>query len=371
MNVQLDPNNPLRVRKLDNEESGSDEEFEDVNPQKKRKAVDATGYDEDSENDDELDSDGEPIGTVKAKDAAKEEQEDNDSDMFSDEEKQEEEKKPGKKGIELMDMDEFEKENMIQKAKHDNDDNEEDEDEDDSDNARTKEPQMDAFDLRKEMQEGAFTATGEYIEAQPTEPTLDEFSSFKKSDIRKAKLAKDAQDEKLLQKRRTRAADQEFSTERLLFKLIGVLQPVESPMEALQRYNKRKPKKKGKKVELSDDEKQVERERQEAITCITEYCESLSEQGIRDVYELEKEELMLKYREETGTPYLKPRDESTVQPPQDSDLRWEFRWVGDSSVHGPYTSKEMSYWKEAYFQDRVEVRPTGTPDFVHVSNVSF
>ncbi|ONH64949.1 CD2 antigen cytoplasmic tail-binding protein 2 [Cyberlindnera fabianii] len=63
---------------------------------------------------------------------------------------------------------------------------------------------------------------------------------------------------------------------------------------------------------------------------------------------------------------FRPKSEATVEEAQDSLKEWQFRWLGDSQIHGPYTTHEMKYWKETYFQDRVEVRKIGQDDFTHV-----
>ena len=368
MSAEFDPNNPLRLKNVrQNDEDSSEAEDFDVNTRRRKKRnVDAAGYDEDSENDAPFDSD---VGSEDDKAEGKEDEakeEDNDSDMFSDDDEEEAEAKTTKNQIKVMDMDRFEKENMIQSNQSYTKTGTTDDDESEGDG----EPKVDSFDLRKEMQEGTFTSTGEYIEMHTeTNQEDDELSAFKKDDIRRAKLAKEAQDERLEQQRKIKAEDPENTAERLLFNLIGMLKPVESPMEALQRVNKQQPKKKrknNKKVELTEEEKSKEHERQISVTNITDYCESLMEQGFKNIYELEREELMLLYRQETGRAYVKPKTEDIT--PEEPKI-WKFRWVGDSTIHGPYTSSEMGYWKDNYFQDRVEVIRTGSNEFVHISQI--
>jgi CD2 antigen cytoplasmic tail-binding protein 2 len=355
--------------RVDQSENENEEEM-DINSKKKRRTIDTTAYDDDSDDEDLFDSDREDIQITETKE--KKEDRD-DSDMFSDSE-DEKEKFVKKRGVQLMDMEQFEKENEITKHNHAH---QSDTDSASDSNDGNQGPKMDAFNLRNEMQQGAFTETGEYYEAKLSQDEYEVWQTAKKREIKHARLAQKQLDKKVLEKRKARQSDPEYSTERLLFKLIGLLKPVESPMEALQRLNKLKQRKRSRKAEHSEEGKLEEKERQTAVTDITEYCESLVEQGLKDIYELEKEEIMIKYRQESGQTYVNPRKESTKSestkqvPGTEQAQRWEFRWIGDSTVHGPYSTIEMSYWKQNYFQDRVEVRPLGADDFTNVSKISF
>lgn len=343
----------------------SDEEF-DVNGKKKRKTIDTTAYDDDSENEEPFDSDKEDEPEQDA------EEKDDDSDMFS----EEEESKPGH-SKDVLNMNQFESENKIEaeRRRHGEDSDEEYYEADLNDEEHSEEPKLDAFDLRNEMREGTFTATGEYIEATHPTPAIDEWKSFKKDDIQKAKQAQKDRQQRLKQMKLAKDQNPDNSSERLLFKLITVLQPVESPMEALQRLNKLKPKKKGKRLELSEADKGKERLRQQTVTDITEFCEMLMEQGFKDVYGVEREELMLKYKDEVGETYVRPKEEghgaAEMKQTEDEPRKWEFRWIGDTTIHGPYTATEMAHWKETHFQDRVQARLLGTDDFTEVGAVSF
>ena len=54
-------------------------------------------------------------------------------------------------------------------------------------------------------------------------------------------------------------------------------------------------------------------------------------------------------------------------PSSDDDaVKWEYKWEDseDAEIHGPYTSTQMSEWKEeGYFPDNVFVRKTSAgPD---------
>jgi CD2 antigen cytoplasmic tail-binding protein 2 len=158
-----------------------------------------------------------------------------------------------------------------------------------------------------------------------------------------------------------------------------VLKPVESPLEALQRYNKGKPAHRKRSVKITKSLEEQRRELQ--VLELTEYCESLIEKGFRNVYELEKEELMLKYREESGKNYVKPKveDDSKAKEekaneannPTEEQGKWQFKWLGDDQVHGPYGLNEMVYWKDNYFGSKVEVRRVGEEEFIHIDKVTF
>lgn len=392
--VQFDPSNPLKLRKVDDEEVKGDEELlleQDLGGNKKRsrKNIDTTQYNDDS-SDDEFETN--PKRAEKGNDDDDDDDDDSDSDMFSSDEEQKEDKPELKKPkVELLDLDELEKELEVDQSIARADQNEEEKDEEDvsadleyynnqEETHATKarfEPKLDAFNLKAEQSEGRFDADGNYIALDEPE-SEDEFASVKKKDIKKAK---EAQLERERQELERRSQREELTTEVALESLIPLLKPVESPLEALQRLNKGKAKKRSKRIEISNEEKKKEGERSMKVTSITEYAEALIEKGFKDVYELEREELMLKYREETGRTFKvirdEPKPEDVVIKSQEpiklmfnEETKWEFRWLGDEQIHGPHSTNEIRYWKHNYFQSRAEIRQVGTTTFYHIDTVS-
>lgn len=401
----IDTSNPTRLKRVKPEESdeGETQDLEDqlleqdIEGNKRRKfqkgkQVDTTQYNEDSSDDDY--EANEPVESEK--------KDDSDSDMFAsdDEEETKETKiKTKKPKVEFLDVKSFEKDigvdgkNTIEDvgSGEEDDDDEEDEEERqkeinyyiDQETEHTtkrlpkKEPQLDAFNLKQEQNEGRFDIDGNFIRANESDDDQDNdwLNGIKKKDIREAKKAQENREKQLKERQKLKET---LTTEDLLFKLITLLQAVETPLEALQRLNKAKPKKKSKRHEVTEDERKKEELRKSTVVQITEYCESLIENGTRDVYELEREELMLKYKEESGKQYVRPtthaEDEKALEPKPDVGSKpvtqWEFRWNGDDQIHGPYGSHEMAHWKDNYFQDRVDVRKVGETDFVHVSEIT-
>lgn len=310
-----------------------------------------------------------------------------DDDMFasSGEEEEVEEKKPDT--VELLDMARFEEEEGITGEQPDSD-------------SEDGGPKIEAFNLRKDLEEGDFDADGNFIhrkvELDDEDGWIDEFS---KKDVQKAKLAQ--------KKRLEKGPKVMKSTQELMSALIDMLETGESPMEALVRLapKKKKADKKEKKKDhmkvrtpVDENEKTIEKK---MVDELTEICEELSnEKGLVDVYDMCREELMRKMAQETGVEYGRKRkreddedDDRTANNVTDDlidkkhtdnevegkdndpfyDLKiWEFRWLEDpQEIHGPYSTYEMRYWKESYFDNGVEVRKIGEHDFTHVGTVDF
>lgn len=364
--MSFDPNNPLRLKRDEEHEDKDDEELlleQDIGYKKRRrrKGIDTTQYNDDSSD--------EEYEAKKTKN-----DEDDDSDMFAsdDEDDKSKEKVPR---IEFMDLDKFEEENEIENKDLEQSE-ESDVDESYYNNPEERgipknEPKLDAFNLKNEKLEGRFDIDGNFIaidNADDEKNNEDEWLlNFKKKDIKLAKIAQDRRDKIEFEKAHLKDT---FTTEYLLFGLINLLKPVESPLEALQRLNKNKPKKYKKKL------KDLDKSNQDEIIKMTEYCELLIEKGYKNIYELEKEELILNYREETGKNYVKPKMEETNEQGENASKeeiegdKYQFRWVNDESIHGPYNLSEILYWKDNYFNNNAEVRKIGDEDFIHIDKFS-
>lgn len=142
------------------------------------------------------------------------------------------------------------------------------------------------------------------------------------------------------------------------------------------------------------------------ITKLTDSCSILQNQhGQSEVYEMTKEELMRLFQKETGKYYSLNRGlkRNREEEEEEEELKghenlsngdetnslvnnvreesgkeidygekiWEFRWMGDDLVNGPYSEYEMKHWKDTYFNNQVEVRKIGNVDFRHILNVIF
>lgn len=370
----------------------------------KKSKVDTSQYNDDS-SDEDYDARAQPSAPTNGNNS-----DESDSDMFAsdDEDKKETDIEPKvkKPKVEFLDVRQFEKEldvdqNQSKRDKSeeeevddDDGDNDDDDDDDDVEEERydaeyynnqehdqtikrppKKEPKLDAFNLKQEQNEGRFDIEGNFIRADDSGDEQDNnwLDGIKKRDIKEAKKAQEKREK--LQKERQKLRGSITEVE-LFFNLITLLQPVETPLEALQRLNKAKPKKKLKVQGVDEEEKEKEKTRRESVVKITDLCENLIEKGVRDVYELEREDLMLKYKEESGEQYAKPKSAenkeqtTTIDTEAGESKKWEFRWSGDDKIHGPYGAHEMMYWKGNYFQDRAEVRELGHENFTHITLVS-
>lgn len=227
---------------------------------------------------------------------------------------------------------------------------------------------IEAFDLREEAEIGTFDKDLNYTRKDKSDSENNEdawMSNIKSADIRKAHEA--------LKKRE--AASRKLSSrllEVLLQELIQLLEPAETPLEALSGL---KPPKGKKNIDASK-----EALRKKTVFDLTGLCDELmSEQGVAQIYDMSREELMRAYKQETGTDFIargtkRSLVEMESEEPQEAEdygvAIWEFRWVGDDAINGPYSAYEMNYWVESYFANNVEVRKVGQTDFQHVSQVT-
>ncbi|KAG7661619.1 uncharacterized protein J8A68_004888 [[Candida] subhashii] len=241
-------------------------------------------------------------------------------------------------------------------------------------------PKIEAFNVEEETEEGHFDAEGNYIRDRKDQPITGDdlwLNDFKKSDIKKAELAQREREQRETEKLLSKNTNM-VPTEALLTQLIELLEPAETPMEALARLNPKRSRKKAKSDITT--QKQV-------ISQITNQCSVLmNDKYIVDVYDLTREELMRKYKQETGTEYSKskkrPREDSEdneddntkgdiINSEEYGDKIWEFKWHGDDNINGPYSEYEMKHWKETYFEDRVDVRKVGETEFQNVREIDF
>lgn len=349
-----------------------DDFIQDVpgNDKKRRKQV-INDYSSESESEEDKEE-------VKVEEDAK----DDDSDMFASDEEPEpkpEVKDKKEKEDKRLDMKEFEREVGIESKEADQevevyDNYDEVQDyynnvEDYDGQKRTKfEPKMDSFDLRKEEDEGFFDEDGNFVRNKEEEHDEAWLNDISRDQIQKAKAA-----ELERQKKIQTLENQPIETiAELLSKLISILDPDETPMEALTRFA---PKRKGKKKIKSaqDDDRKV------SVVMITDVCDKLMNQkGILDIYELVREELMRLYRSETGEDFKQQRGikrqleeaaeptEETTKEPNDEEKIYEFKWEGQDEINGPYSEYEIRYWKDNYFENNAYVRKINE-DFIHIS----
>ncbi|CAH2354333.1 protein Lin1p [[Candida] railenensis] len=372
------------------------------------------------EDEEEVDS-KEPAGD----DPSKENESD---DMFADdnddEEEEEEENTKHKskiqktkpirhKSSDIMDMREFERNEGIDDYELENDnENEQDEDEDEEDVENEKieyftkaeeldsmpdslqtrkstwKPKIEAFNLREEADEGHFDLNGNYVKTKDEEEEAAAVNedhwihNTKKSDILRAKESQLAR-ERATKEKRIKRNRTVLPTTELLSKLIEMLEPAESPLEALARLTPQKLSRNRKKKQH-----QEANPNKETILCITEVCDQLvNDKTIENVYEMTREEFMRLYKTESGTDFKASRakrsreelesdhENESEQTESNSDYGekiWEFRWIeAPDEILGPYSAYEMKYWKASYFENKVEVKKVDEATFRHVEIEDF
>lgn len=236
---------------------------------------------------------------------------------------------------------------------------------------------IEEFNIRREVESGVLDENLRYKqinESDDDEPWMNELS---KSDIIKAKRAHERQSLLKIQKSDDRSKDN------LIENLIKLLEPSETPYESLSRL---RPKKVLKKTEINHEQDQ---QRKMKVFKITEICEQLiNAHAISQIYELSREQLMRAYKRTTGKEVVtrgvkRTAEEAEVEckgeevakiydSEEEEDPKvWEFRWIGETDINGPYSSYEMKYWEANYFEERVEARKVGLDEFIHISKLNF
>lgn len=289
------------------------------------------------------------------------------SDMFAsdDEEPINETKRKKNAAAKRMDMDQFEREAEINVDERKIVDLEE------------SETKFELFDLRNEQEEGYFDEDGNYVRHPQDEDEDEEWlDNIDNQQIQKALAAEN---------KRQRNIDDQLQandTKEQLYKLIEILEPDETPLEALARFAPKRQKKKSKVIDSNDNF------RKQTVMDITEACDKLMIQKGMDVYDLVREELMRWYQRENGEEWAprgvkrklrESQDELDVN--TDSTINtvvrdeepkiWHFKWHNLDEINGPYSEYEMSYWKDNYFEDAVQVKRIDQDQFQDISKVTF
>lgn len=241
-------------------------------------------------------------------------------------------------------------------------------------------PKIEAFDLHEEADEGKFDENGNLIRniSDYDDAKQDEWMDLKKTDIERAKKAQLERNRLDKERRMKESTDEFIPINILLSDLIEFLEPVETPMEALTRFSPPK-KSRSKKKDYKSIEK--DQERKKIVIRLTDLCDKLiNKKGVVDTYELTREELMRRYKQETGNDYnhgsrgqKRTREDYEDNNKTDNygDKIWEFKWNGQDEIHGPYSEFEMYHWSKDYFQNGVEVRKIGETDFKPIIDVNF
>lgn len=257
-------------------------------------------------------------------------------------------------------------------------------------------PRIDAFNLKQEEEEGRYDEAGNFVrKANDPDAANDNWlDGLSKKEVRRAKEAQERRDAE--QKRKNMEEDAVLTSD-LLSTLILHLEAGESPLEALQRLNKGKPKEKKiplwkqKKLKDSMDvdqnakangaasEDPAEVRRKKTLDAITGAADALYSRGQHDIYDTERELLRRQYRRDTGEDWKAPEPEvdsnsEAADGHMPAQSTWEYRWSDardGGQLHGPYDAAMMKAWNEAgYFGEGVEFRKVGGGEWSRVLDIS-
>jgi len=253
----------------DDNDDDEEEEIEDFEKSKNlRGRVNLDGYNSDSDSNDEDDNEN-----------------NEDFDMFADDDTEKKNKSDKKKKVALMKRSDIEGEEWNAP---------EDEEEE----------KMMPFNMDKDLEEGDFDENGHYIPKKDQNQQYDNWlEDITKSDIMKAKAAKEKQDEKIRQQDKEEL-DINISKNEYYKALIAIMKPRETILTAMKRFggsNKKVPKWKQKMLEKKNkNKKQPEKENsensQKCIEAITAIAEKMMTLGDYSIYEEGYESIVRKLR---------------------------------------------------------------------------
>lgn len=247
-------------------------------------------------------------------------------------------------------------------------------------------PKLDAFNMKSEQEEGRFDAHGNFVRkaADPDAVHDSWLEGVSKKDMKKAK---EAEDQRALERQKNLLKADAVLTSDILKELIPHLERGETVLEALARLGRRKDKKKKKKRptpqtpkphlqepmdidnNTTNDEDPAETHRREAVEAITGAADQLLTRGQTEIYDAERELLIRQWGRETGgeewveaspAPETEGGGEEEGGGGGGGGKQWEYRWMDardGGERHGPYEGGVMREWMEAgYFGDGVEFR---------------
>jgi CD2 antigen cytoplasmic tail-binding protein 2 len=251
-------------------------------------------------------------------------------------------------------------------------------------------PRLDAFNLKDEEEEGRFDESGNFVrKAMDPDAANDTWlDGLSKKDLKRAKEAEEKREE---ERRRKAMESDAVLTSDSLSTLLLHLETGETPLEALQRLGRSKPKEtkvpkwkqKRMKNKMDIDEPDgagdpdpVEVARKQAVEAITGAADAIYSREQHEIYETERELLLRQYKRETGEDWKAPIPEDTAMDSAGHDAHgemWEYRWSdkrdgGES--HGPYDGPTMKAWNEAgYFGEGVEYKRIGETEWSRLLDV--
>lgn len=307
---------------IDQEDEGVDSDYDDYGqapePLRKRQKTSLTGYESDSV--DEEDSDTETVSNLDGKQKAAENA--TEDDMFAADEVDQASRNATN---EKYGLDQYDEDTI-------------------NDSPETHLPddgdiQVEAFNLVEEREEGCLDEAGNYIPTKEHDEDAVQdqdlwINDFK--DVQKAAASqKHAETSRRIENRKVQQSSRRYMIDEALLRFYFFLSCDGTIVDSLAKLNKRR----------GADRQYV----LNAINYISDLINILEQKGLEDVYFLKRSDVAALYKEECLN------DSAAID--DYKSLMWSFRWSSKpSEVHGPYTNYQMQSWKSSYFKDNVEVR---------------
>lgn len=249
-----------------------------------------------------------------------------------------------------------------------------------------KAPQIEPFNMKRDLEEGRFNKDGTFIRNEPDPDAQYDawLKDVKKGDIKLAKQVLERKEEEAQRNFQRRNATKTSDVLRLL---IGMLDKHETPLGAIQRLGKLLPHKKISGISKQRQKKQTKEQTEQNITNyaevellkqsieqITNYVGLLMDKGLDDVNDETREALMRIYERETGEVWASGDTEignkSNLEYAEDNRQEqaqapfWLFKWENDEKIYGPYPDSTIKAWKDQGFfsgPQKAYMKPTDDP----------
>ncbi|AGO10858.1 AaceriAFR655Cp [[Ashbya] aceris (nom. inval.)] len=233
--------------------------------------------------------------------------------------------------------------------------------------------EREAFNLEEESCNGVFDQSGNYIEVRKDEEEQEDqwLDDYKDPEtLKKAQLAQEkrAKQQNSLANNKSYA----YTLEDIVYRLVYFIPIDKDVLNTLALLNKeRKQLQKEKEQAIVDEESKIIGERllylSHGINRITTLVGALQQKGIQNGYQLDRPGIERLIEEEGLTKDKNDSYQTKV---------WSFKWLNDkNTVNEYFTSYEMQYWKETYFEGNAIVKYREDPDqessWVHVDCLTF
>lgn len=205
--------------------------------------------------------------------------------------------------------------------------------------------QVEAFNILEEREKGRFDEAGNYIPAdEDDEDAIQDQDLWinDAKDVQKAKTSqKLAETSKRRENQRAQQSARHYMIDEALLRFYFFLFDQGTIVDSLAKLNKRRG---------TGDQNVLN-----SINYISDLINILEQKGIDDVYLLKRSDVAALYKEECLS------ESAFIE--NYKSLIWAFKWSNKpSQVHGPYSNYQMQYWKQSYFKNNVAVRFQDDPD---------